>query len=253
MSARASGVRFAWSACGATATALAALAVPAHAEEGGAPKGVNPKDLVTKVDVIVRRDQFEGGVRLDTLTLKYDRGLDERWGIAIEVPYGRFSAPGLKESGLTESKVKLRHVVSTGWGAWLAGGEIVVPTNDKTSLGSNKWQLNPSVGAVVSITPTVFVFAGYQHMWSVAGRDSAADVNQSQPRIIAAKTSPAGWWLMSDIKYTIDHETKAKTLDTEFEAGRMVARDWAVSMRLVNSSLDSTRRWGAVAVVRHLF
>lgn len=232
---------------------VALLAAPARAKDGASPKGVNPKDLVTKVDVIARRDRFEGGVTLDTLTLKYDRGLDERWGMALEVPLARFSAPGLKESGLAESKLKLRRVASTDWGAWLAGAEFVLPTNDKTTLGSNKWQVNPSFGAVVSLTPTVFVFGGYQHAWSVSGRDSAPDINQSQPRVIAAVTSPAGWWLMSDLKYTLDHETQAKTFDTELEAGRMLARDWAVSLRLINSSLDSTRRWGAVAVVRHLF
>jgi hypothetical protein len=142
-------------------------------------------------------------------------------------------------------------VVNTEWGAWLTGAEFVVPTNDKASLGSDKWQVNPSIGAVVSLTPAIFVFAGYQHSWSVAGRSSAPDINQSQPRLIAAKTSAAGWWLMSDFKYTWDHKTK--TFDTELEAGSMIARDWAVSLRVINSSLDSTRRWGAVAVVRHLF
>ena len=236
------------------ALALAAFAaMPALAQDEGTPKGVNPKDLVTKIDVIARRDAFEGGIKLDSLTLKYDRGLNEKWGIAIEVPLARFSAPGLSESGTAESKVKFRRVANRPWGAWMLGGEFVLPTDSKRSLGSGKWQVNPSAGVVVSLTPTVFAFAGYQHFFSVAGRDDAPTINQSQPRVIVAKTSAAGWWLMADLKYTVDHETSAKTFDTELEAGRMISRDWALSMRLIESGIDSTRRWGAVAVLRHLF
>ncbi len=235
------------------AALLLAACAAAQSEDAGAPKGVNPKDVVTKVDLIARRDRFDGGVGLDSLTFKYDRGLDARWALAIELPLARFTAPGLAETGLAESKVKLRRVANTEWGAWIAGGEVVVPTNDKTLLGSGKWQVNPSIGAVVSVTPTVFVFTGYQHFFSVAGRDAAADVHQSQPRLLAALTSPRGWWLMGDFKRTFDHEADARTFDAEFEAGRMLARDWAASVRLIHSSLDSTRRWGGVLVVRHLF
>ncbi|MDC8773019.1 hypothetical protein [Roseateles albus] len=224
-----------------------------YAQEDGAPKGVNPKDLVTKVDLIARRDDFQGGVMLDSLTFKYDRGLDAHWGMAIELPLARFKAPGISESGMAESKVKFRRVENSDWGAFLVGGEFVLPTDSKRSLGSGKWQFNPSVGAVLSLTPTVFAFAGYQHFLSVAGRDDAPRINQSQPRLLLAKTSAAGWWVMSDLKYTLDHETSSKTLDVELEAGRMVARDWAVSLRLIESGFDSTRSWGAVVVLRHLF
>lgn len=223
------------------------------AQESTSPKGVNPKDIVTKVDVIVRRDKMDGDVTLDTLTLKYDVGLDAKWAMAIEVPLARFSAPGIKESGFSESKVKLRRVENTEWGAWMVGSELVLPTNMKDALGSGKWQFNPSAGLVFSLSPTVFAFTGYQHFWSIAGNDNAPRINQSQPRLLLAKTSPSGWWVMGDFKYTVDHETHKKTLDTEFEAGMMVSRDWAVSMRLINSRIDSQRRWGAVGVVRHLF
>lgn len=235
---------------------VAALAVAPHwswADESGAPKGVNPADLVTKVDLIVRRDRLDDGATLDSFTLKYDRSLDAQWGLAVELPLARFSAPGVAERGLAESKLKLRRVATTRWGAWMVGGEMVLPTNNKAALGSGKWQLNPSVGAVFSVTPSFFVFTGYQHFFSVAGRDAAADINQSQPRLLTALTSPRGWWVMGDFKYTRDHKTHAETLDAELEAGRMLAPDWAVSVRLIDSFLDSNRRWGGVLVLRHLF
>jgi hypothetical protein len=58
---------------------------------------------------------------------------------------------------------------------------------------------------------------------------------------------------MGDFGYTLDHETDAETFDAELEAGRMMARDWAVSARRTGSFLDSHRRCGAVLVVRHPF
>lgn len=235
------------------AAMLLACTVQANAQASGAPKGVNPKDLVTKVDLIARRDALEGGLALDSLTFKYDRGLDAHWALAIELPLARFSGPGISVSGMAESKFKLRRVENTDSGAWLVGAEVVLPTHSRTELGSGQWQLNPSAGVVVSLTPTVFAFAGYQHFFSVAGRDSAPSINQSQPRLLAAITSPDGWWLMTDLKYTIDHKNDTQTFDIELEAGRMIARDWAVSGRLIESRIDSNRRWGAVAVLRHLF
>lgn len=235
------------------AAGLSIMAGGSVAQESGAPKGVNPKDVVTKVDIIARRDRFNGSLTLDSLTAKYDMGLDARWALAIEAPLARYSAPGMRQSGISESKLKLRRVETTDWGALMVGGEAVLPTNNRDVLGSGKWQFNPSAGAVFSVSPSVFVFTGYQHFWSVAGSDAYPRINQSQPRLLVAKTSPQGWWVMGDFKYTLDHETNLRTFDAEFETGTMVSRDWALSFRLIKSGLDSQRRWGGVAVVRHLF
>lgn len=240
-----------WS--GILTTGLTIAAGNSVAQESGSPKGVNPKDVVTKIDIIARRDRFNRGLTLDSLTAKYDVGLNAQWALAIEAPLARYSAPGLRKSGISESKLKLRRVETTDWGALMVGGEAVLPTNNRDVLGSGKWQFNPSAGAVFSVSSSVFVFTGYQHFWSVAGGDAFPRINQSQPRLLVAKTSPQGWWVMGDFKYTLDHETNSRTFDAEFETGTMVSRDWALSFRLIKSGLDSQRRWGGVAVVRHLF
>lgn len=58
--------------------ALALVLVRSTATSRPAEEGAAPTGLVTKVDIIARRDSLEGGIGLDSFTLKYDRGLDER-------------------------------------------------------------------------------------------------------------------------------------------------------------------------------
>lgn len=111
----------------------------------------------------------------------------------MEVPLARFSVPGLSQSGLVESKLKFRRIQSLPWGAMLVGGEFVLPTESQRLRCSGEWKINPSVGAVVSLTPRICAFGGHQHFVSVAGRYEAPKINQSQPRILVPKTSAAGW------------------------------------------------------------
>lgn len=222
------------------------------AETGGAP-GVNPKDLVTKLDLIFKRDVFDGGVAINSWTLKYDRPLTASLGMALELPYAEFRRQGQVVGGMAESKFKLRHVTTRGRVSWVAGGEIVIPTETDPLLGSGTWQVNPSAGAVYAVSPTVFAFAGVQRFQSVdrdAGRDP---VRQNQVRLLAARVSPSGWWLLGDAKATRDLVQRATLTDLELEAGRMLSRSTALSLRVGRSGLDSTRDFGVVANFRVLF
>lgn len=222
------------------------------ADSGSAP-GVNPKDLVTKLDLIFKRDGFDGGVAINSWTLKYDQSLNPAVGIAIELPYAEFRRQGQVVGGMAESKFKLRHVRADGRFSWLAGGEVVIPTETDPLLGSGTWQVNPSVGAVYAVSPTVFAFAGLQRFQSVdrdAGRDP---VRQNQLRLLGARVSPAGWWLLGDAKLTRDLVQRATLTDLELEAGRMLSRSTALSLRVGRSGLDSARDFGVVANFRVLF
>ena len=54
---------------------VAPVAGVAHAQDDGTAKGVNPKDNITKFDVILKSDVLEGDVRIRSLSFKYDRAL----------------------------------------------------------------------------------------------------------------------------------------------------------------------------------
>lgn len=234
--------------------AVATLPASVRAEDGdGAPRGVNPSELVSKLDVIFKRDVFDGGVAVNSWTLKYDRALGERWGMAVELPFAQSRTPWGMTNGLSESKLKLRRVSSQGRLSWVTGAEFVIPTAEHAALGSGTWQVNPSAGVVVAVSPQVFAFAGLQRFQSVSEEAGRASVRQNQGRLLAARVSPAGWWVMGDLKFTRDLVADADLLDAEIEAGRMLTRSTALSVRLGRSGLDSPRSSGVVVNYRFLF
>lgn len=237
-------------------TLLLAYLLPPHAmadgTQGGGAPGVNPKDLVTKVDLIFKRDVFDGGVGINSWTLKYDRPLTANLGIAVELPYAEFRRAGDVVGGMAESKLKLRYVNTQGRVSWVAGGEVVIPTESDPLLGSGTWQANPSVGLVYAMSPTVFTFAGVQRFQSVDRDAGRAPVRQNQARFLAARVSPAGWWVLGDAKFTRDLVLDADALDVEVEVGRMLGPSTALSLRAGTSGIDSARSSGVVVNLRFL-
>ena len=220
---------------------VAPVAGVAHAQDDGTAKGVNPKDNITKFDVILKSDVLERDVRIRSLSFKYDRALGPNWGVQMEVPLIRFESPGLDDSGLGDLQFRARYVTTIGAISYLAAGELIAPTASGDALGLGQWQLNPVVGAVFAVSRYAFVYAGYKHLWSFAGDDERPDVNASQPRVLAAYTSPQGWWVLGDLKYTRDHEARLDALDSEAEVGTMLSPTTAISLRVGTSSLDSPR------------
>lgn len=219
----------------------------------GAPRGVNPRDLVSKLDLIFKRDVFEGGVAVNSWTLKYDRALGTRWGMAVELPFAQSRTPWGITSGLSESKLKFRHVTTRGKLSWVVGGEFVIPTAEHASLGSGTWQANPSAGVVYAVSPQVFAFGGVQRFQSLSEESGRLPVRQNQARVLLARVSPRGWWVMGDLKATRDLVTDADLLDIEVEAGRMLNASTALSVRLADSAWDSPRTSGVVVNYRILF
>jgi hypothetical protein len=235
---------------------LATLFVPVVAKAdtgagGGAP-GVNPKDLVSKVDLIFKRDLFDGGVGINSWTFKYDRPLTSRIGIAVELPYAEFRRVGEVIGGMAESKFKLRYVSTQGRLSWVAGGEIVLPTESDPLLGSGTWQVNPSVGAVYAFSPAVFGFLGVQRFQSVDRDADRAAVRQNQLRLLAARVWPEGRWVLGDAKIGRELVAGADLLDVEVEVGQMLGRSTALSVRAGTSALDSARTFGVVVNLRFL-
>lgn len=231
--------------CRRFAAALPAVAVtgflgPGWGEDLTA-KGVNPKDNITKFEVILRHDTLDAADKTQSFTLKYDRAFNARWGGIIEVPFVGFEGFGDEHTGLGDVQARLRYTYPAGKLTWIAGAELVLPTAAQDSLGRGKYLINPTVGLVLPLGQTAFLFAGYKHLLSFAGDEDRPDVNESQPRLIVGYTSPRGWWLLGDAKYTKSWETDAELLDLEVEYGRMVGPSTGVWARIGTSMLDSDR------------
>lgn len=181
---------------------LAAAGRAARAEEANAAPGVNPKDNITKTELLFRYDSLDLGDNSQSLTFKYDRAFNANWGGNLEVPIVGYKGFGINEAGLGDVQARVRYTGQIGTTSIILGGEFVLPTASDDALGRGKYQFNPAVGAVVPLSQTAFVYFGYKHYFSVGGDDDRADINESQPRILAAYTSPKGWWVLGDVKYT---------------------------------------------------
>jgi len=234
--------------------ALFGSAAGAQQSSDSAVAGVNPKDNITKFEVLYKYDGLKSGASINSLTLKYDTALNKEWGVNVEAPIIYYQGFGVEDTGLGDIQARVRYVKSYGQVTLLAGAELVAPTASEDTLGRGKWQSNPVVGAVYAFSPTVFAFAGYKHFWSFAGDDARAAVNESQPRLIMAYTAPQGWWLLGDVKYTKSWESPLpEVVDTEVEIGQMLGRSTGVWVRGGTSFLDTSREFGINLGIRQIF
>lgn len=208
-------------------------------------KGVSPKDNITKTELFYKLDALDDDQTIQSLVLKYDYAFDAAWGVNAELPLVRYDGFGIGETGIGDTNLRVRYVAPLGGVSALAGAELVLPTATDDVLGRGKWQTNLVVGAVYPFAPTTFVYAGYKHVRGFGGADDRPDIHESQPRFIAAYTSPAGWWALGDAKLTHSWESdRTTTLDLEVEAGTMLGPTTAVWIRGGTSALDSNRDFG---------
>jgi hypothetical protein len=231
------------------------LASSAHAQPSGeSAPGVNPKDNITKVEVLYKYDHFDLAGSINSLTFKYDQALDQNWGFNAELPFVTFDGFGVEEAGLGDLQARVRYVTSMGQLSLLGGAELVMPTASDDVLGRGRWQANPVIGAVYMFSQTTFMFAGYKHFFSFAGDEDRPDISESQPRLILGYTDLKGWWLLSDTKYTKSWESDdLETLDVEAELGQMIGPTTGMWVRAGTSFLDSDREFGINLGLRNIF
>ena len=231
------------------------LASNAYAQSSGeSAPGVNPKDNITKVEVLYKYDHFDLGGSINSLTFKYDKALDQNWAFNVELPFVTFQGFGVEDAGLGDVQARIRYVTTMGQLSLLGGAELVLPTASDDVLGRGKWQANPVIGAVYMFSQTTFMFAGYKHFFSVGGDENRPDISESQPRLILGYTDPKGWWLLGDTKYTKSWESvDLETLDAEAELGQMIGPATGIWVRAGTSFLDSDREFGINLGLRNIF
>jgi hypothetical protein len=254
---------------------------PADNENPQTAPGVNPKDNITKAEVIFQHDNLENGVSVTTMALKYDIAFDANWGANIELPISNLRGPvppvtsrggpallvedterpvtgspgaTFDAFGIGDLRLRSRNVRTHGRVSVLSAVELVVPTATDDLIGTGKWQINPVVGAVYAFDQQTFAFAGYKHYFSIAGDDQREDINRSEGRALFARLFTNATWVLGDIKYSKSHTgLEAETLDLEGEYGTMLSRSVALSGRVGTSFLDSQRQFGLSLNLRKIF
>lgn len=79
---------------------------------------------------------------------------------------------------------------------WGIGPIFQFPTATDDALGSDKWSAGPTAAALTIRGPWV-AGALVNHLWSFAGDDDRADVNQTLIQPIVTYNLPGGWFLTS--------------------------------------------------------
>jgi hypothetical protein len=84
---------------------------------------------------------------------------------------------------------------------WGIGPAITFPTASDDQLGSDKWSAGPTA---VALSQPKWGSVGMllRHLWSFAGEDSRADVNQSLIEPFVNYNLPKGWYLITDLIIT---------------------------------------------------
>ena len=89
---------------------------------------------------------------------------------------------------------------------WGIGPIFQFPTATDDALGSDKWSAGPTAAALTIRGPWV-LGALVNHLWSFAGDDDRADVNQTLIQPIVTYNLPGGWFLTSVPYITANWET----------------------------------------------
>lgn len=89
---------------------------------------------------------------------------------------------------------------------WGIGPIFQFPTATDDALGSDKWSAGPTAAALTIRGPWV-AGAVVNHLWSFAGDDDRADVNQTLIQPIVSYNLPGGWFLSSVPYITANWET----------------------------------------------
>lgn len=208
-----------------TAQQSSAPGQPAPTHQSGEARGVNPADNISKIEVLPKLSVIDdaGGISVVTTTLKFDRAIQGKYGINLEVPLSRFESPFGSSNGLSDINLRGRVQFPLGRSISIVGVEGVLATATSDTLGLGKWQLNPTVALVYPVSKHVFVAAVAKQLLSVAGDSNRDDIRQGFFRALVAYSSPKGWWVLADPQLYVDYARAGRTdMSIEAEVGKMV-------------------------------
>lgn len=202
--------------------------------QGTEARGVNPADNLTKIEILPKISIVDdaGGISVTTMTLKYDRAIRGTYGLNVELPLSRFESPLVSSNGISDLNVRGRAQFKMGRWIGIVGLESVIPIATDDTLGSGKFQINPTAVGVYPISRSTFLAFVAKQFFSVAGDSERSDIRQGLYRVLAAYSSPKGWWVLGDPQVWVDYDGGGRTdVQVEAEAGRMVGPTTGVWLR----------------------
>ena len=226
-----------------------------------APKSTPPVDFRTsRVEIRNEYQDLQGGGTIDYLVPRFDFSVGPDLSLRVETPivFSHPDKPGNDgESGLGDLLFRGSYRIAHGTGyAIVAGGEVILNSASKDSLGRGKSVVAPLVFASIDVPQcNSVVFPFLQYSLSVGGDDARSDVS-----FASFKAPFLTRW--SNLVYTVlepqmvvDHERADKVgMTLEGEVGRFLNRDLAIwgrtGLGLFGDNLPQVYDWKLEVGVR---
>lgn len=206
-------------------------------------RGVDPAQIDTRVDLIFEHESLSPTGSRQTFVVKYDQALAKNdrhaSGFNIEVPVmNQLSVAGFDAYGIGDIFARYRYVVNAGTFQYGGAAEVVLPTAQDESLGSNKLQANIAGLIVLPWSAQNITALAVKSVQSVAGESADPDIGQHQVRLVQALMNQSGGYLLGDIALWHDRENDLDWRNYELEVGQMLSSAQGVSLRLGKSEGD---------------
>lgn len=218
-------------------------------------RGVNPADIDSRFDLIVKRVNLDPSGRTDVMTLKFDYKLTDNWGLNFEFPaYNKLSVPGLGASGNGDLFARARFIQPTASG-WIYGGsaEVVAPVASKDQLGTGRWQANIGVLAVKPWSRSVLTAFVAKQTTSLGGDAQRAKFSNTELRLVPVLMLADGWALSGDLRQTWEHRSDQSWQRIEATLNKQFSTQWAGSLGYSHDFGDRKDRGALSAAVKYFF
>jgi hypothetical protein len=238
----------------ARAAAAGLIALACELAQGQQARGVNPAEIDSRFDVIVKNVELEPSGRTQSLTLKYDYKLNEQWGLNFELPaYTKLSVQGLSRSGNGDMFARARWIVPAGAWTYGASFETVLPVASPDELGTGHYQLNVG-GLVVRAFSASFIAAAVLKQTTSVGGDSArSKFSNTEVRVVPVFILPAGWAITGEVRQTWEHRSDLKWQRAELTVNKQIDSNWAASLSYGRDFGDRKDRGAVSAAVKYFF
>jgi hypothetical protein len=200
-----------------------------------APKSSQPVDFrTTRVEIRNEYQDLQGGGTIDYLVPRFDFSAGPDLSFRVETPivFADPDTPGNDgESGIGDLLFRGSYRFAHGPGyAIVAGGEVILNSASKDSLGTGKNVIAPLIFASIDAPKyNSVVYPFLQYYMSVGGDDSRTDVNYASLKAPFLTRWPSLVYTIIEPQMVIDHERSDKVgMTLEGEVGRFLNHDLAI-------------------------
>jgi hypothetical protein len=251
----------------ALAACLAVLAFhPAEAAERtqpGSPAVPSPLDFRMRAELRNEYVDYQQGGGANLLVPRLDYAITPAFSMRVEAPLvtsGPEWSGESNQSGFGDLLLRASYRFARGPGfAAVVGGEAILDTASKDSLGYGKQVLAPLAYASIDVPSCKSVlFPFIQHFFTVGGDDSRPDVNYTSLKAAMLTRWPDRLYTVLEPQLVVDHERADKLgMTLEAEGGKFIDRRTAVWVRpgigVHGNDLPQVYNWNLKVGVRYTF